>query len=187
MLEKLYEAEAALPELLRDERAWTGVYADAEKPVLRRLWRQWGDHRIYLHAFDPCLPEESFAHPHPWSGIAIRVVDGRYEMTVGASADPSVVPPTVVTMIFEPGSVYEMVHPHGFHGTRPIGGPTYSLMVAGPPTWQENRVRGNTIVRPLTPEERAHLFAVFRARYATRSPFEGFRRHCHGLIGEDID
>ncbi len=165
MLETLFLIEERiLPELLKDEAAWTGVYADAEKPVLRRLWRQWGKYRICLHSFEPCEASEAFSHPHPWK-FAIRILKGRYEMTVGSSSDPGKVPPTVVRMIFEPGSVYEMCHEDGFHAARPIGRRSYSLMVASPKIWDRNRLRANKIVRPLTTGERAELFAFFRTRY----------------------
>ena len=164
MIDKLLEAERLLPEMLKDESAWIGVYADSERPVLSRLWRQWGENRIYLHAFDPCEAHEAFAHKHPWK-FAIRIVDGIYEMTVGATSDPMIVLPVAARMIFTAGSVYEMCDEDAFHAARPIGGRSHSLMVAGPKLWDKNRVRANKIVRALTPPERARLFAFFRDAY----------------------
>lgn len=96
MLNVLLQAEAALPALLTDEAGLIGLYADSERPALRRLWRQLGEYRAYLHRFNPL----------------------------------------------------------------------YSLMVAGPVEWPENRVRGNAPARELFPGERADLFAFFRGRYA---------------------
>jgi len=167
MLEVLVAVEVALPDLLGDESAWTGLYAASERPALTRLWRQWGEYRVYLHAFEPCSAEEAFSHPHPWK-FAIRILDGCYEMVVGMSADPTVVPTVSAKMLFEPGSCYEMTHPHGFHAIRPVGGPSHSLMVAGPVIWPENRARGNAPTRPLTGEERTGMFQYFHAWYPRR-------------------
>lgn len=165
MLSVLFQAEAALPALLSDEAGWTGLYADSERPALRRLWRQWGEYRAYLHRFEPCEAAAAFVHPHPWR-FAIRAF-GRYGMRVGAGSDPGVVPPTVLDVVMEPGSRYAMEHRTGFHGIYPVDpGPLYSLMVAGPVEWPENRVRGNAPARELFPEERSDLFAFFRGRYA---------------------
>lgn len=166
MLDVLFTAERALPELLKDEAGWSSVYADTEKPALQRLWRQWGEHRIYLHRFETCTPEEAFLHPHPWK-FAIRLLKGRYEMSIGASNDPHREPETVVRMIMEPGSCYEMAHPHGWHAIRPVDEETYSLMVAGPPVYPQNRIPANTPVRELMPEERRMLFDFFASKYPT--------------------
>ncbi len=164
MLDVLYAAEAAMPSLLADESAWTGLYADSERPALTRLWRQWGEYRVCQHKFEPCDPDAAFLHPHPWR-FAARTF-GRYGMRVGAGNDPRVVPPVVLDMIMEPGSCYAMEHATGFHGIFPVDpGPLYSLMVAGPIEWPENRVRGNAPTRNLFPEERNDLFAFFRGRY----------------------
>lgn len=84
MLEILHLAERASPKLLLDRDGWTGIYADAEKPYLRRLWRQWGAYRINLHFFEGLAPdEEAFQHPHPWL-FAVRIHEGRYLMDVCA-------------------------------------------------------------------------------------------------------
>lgn len=42
MLARLAEAERVLPELLRDEAGWTGLFVDYERPFVERLWRPWG-------------------------------------------------------------------------------------------------------------------------------------------------
>lgn len=40
MLGKLYAIEAILPDLLKDDAGWQSVFADSEKPHLKRMWRQ---------------------------------------------------------------------------------------------------------------------------------------------------
>lgn len=166
MLDVLSTAERLLPELLKDEAGWTGLYADTERPALQRLWRQWGEYRIYLHQFERCASEEAFLHPHPWK-FAIRLLKGRYEMGVGTSADPLRAPEIVARMIMEPGSCYEMTHPHGWHVIRPVDEETYSLMVAGPPVYPQNRIPANTPVRELRLDERRMLFDFFASKYPT--------------------
>ena len=164
MLNVLFEAEAALPGLLANEPAWTGLYADSERPTLRRLWRNWGRYRIYLHEFGPCDPARAFVHPHPWR-FAVRTF-GRYGMRVGAGEDPSRVPPVVLDVVMEAGSCYAMEHRTGFHGIYPVDpGPLRSLMVADRVEWPENKVRGNAPTRDLLRPERADLFAFFRGKY----------------------
>lgn len=170
MLEILYTAERLLPRLLLETSGWNGIYADSEKPHLTRLWRQWGPYRINLHHFLGCSPGQAFAHPHPWP-FAVRILSGRYEMTIGcAGDDPSVVPPTVCTVILGPGDVYEMTHPLGYHGIRPLDEESRTLMISGPPSWPENRVRSNATARLLTAAEMIAFRTGFSLHYAEPMP-----------------
>ena len=156
MLKALYEAERVLPRMLKSVEGWTGLYADTVKPALTRVWRQWGENRIYLHSFGPCGQDEVFPHPHPWDS-AIRTW-GEYEMGVGYGADPETPPAMFAEMAFTPGSAYALVGPNAWHWVRPKGSGSDSVMVAGPPVYQQNRIRANTPVRGLTETEiRAQL------------------------------
>jgi len=166
MLNVLFAAEREMPDLLADESAWTGLYADSERPALTRLWRQWGEYRVYLHAFDPCEADEVFCHPHPWA-FAVRIHAGTYEMSVSHGAEGRE-PDEVVKMILAAGSCYEMTCRSGLHGVRPVGTRCLSLMVAGPVIWPEHRIVANTPTRDLHSYERAHLFTYFRSRYPYR-------------------
>lgn len=150
MLEILYKAERLLPELLATEAGWTGLYADTEKPALTRMWRQWGECRIYLHSFGPCERGQIFPHPHPWQS-AVRVW-GDYEMGIGHSDEPDV-PPRFERMVLKPGSVYAITQPKTWHWVRPAGSGSDSVMVAGPTIYPQNRVRANKPVRGLTQSE----------------------------------
>lgn len=163
MLEVLKKAEAVLPELLGDDASWHGVFADTEKPYLRRLWRQWGENRIYLHHFSSCEPREEFPHPHPWQ-MAVRILKGEYVMGVGTSSDLSIVP-TLEYSVFHPGDSYELLGPDKWHAIRPLKEESLSLMVAGPVMYPQNRIRSNKIARELTDDERAALFTQIREYY----------------------
>jgi hypothetical protein len=163
MLEVLKEAEAVLPELLAHEESWRGVFADSEKPHLQRLWRQWGEYRIYLHHFSACEPKEEFPHPHPWR-MAVRILEGEYVMGVGHSSDPKVVP-GLTHRVFHPGDSYELIHASEWHAIRPLKTKSLSLMVAGPVVYPQNRIRSNKVARELTDIERTKLFAKVRKHY----------------------
>lgn len=166
MLDILQFMELVLPVLLDDPSGWESLYADSERPVLRRLWRQFGEYRIYLHRFDPCGAAEAFLHPHPWK-FAVRVVRGAYEMSVSTGNDPSRPPAEAsAKILMQPGSAYEMTCSRAFHAIRPSGAETvYSVMVAGDVCFPENRVIGNAPSRPLTEAERMDIIVTLRAHY----------------------
>lgn len=163
MLEKLYEAERLLPDLLESPEGWTGLFADTESPALTRVWRAWGDHRINLHVFGPCPRGKVFPHKHPWDS-AIRVW-GDYEMGIGYRVDPHVPPEVFAEMVFKAGSAYAMTGPDVWHWVRPMGEGSESVMVSGPPRYPQNRVRANTAVRVLTEREIIAQLERFKLRY----------------------
>ena len=163
MLAILRQVESTLPALLVDESAWQSVFADGEKPHLRRLWRQWGEYRIYLHHFSNCEEREEFPHPHPWK-MAVRILEGEYIMGIGRSEKPNIVP-ELSYHTYRPGDCYELVEPDIWHAIRPIGSEALTIMVAGSVVYPQNRIRANKAVRELTTEERAELFARIRQHY----------------------
>lgn len=163
MLNELFKIERELPTLLREKEAWTGLFADTEKPHLRRLWRQWGKNRIYLHHFSGCSEQDVFWHPHPWK-MAVRSFS-RYDQLLGARDELGNLI-VVARTIMEPGSCYEMTNRWGEHAIRPDGPEAWSLMIAGPVLWPENRRVANTPVRELTQTEREKIFNFFSTQYA---------------------
>lgn len=163
MLPILKEVESILPSLLVDE-GWNSVFADTEKPHLRRLWRPYGPHRINLHHFSECEPSEEFPHPHPWQ-MAVRILEGSYSMSIGRSSDPNVLPIKFEQKIFRPGDSYEMLDADEWHALRPLGTEVLSLMVSGPPIYPQNRKRANTPVRELFPDERQVILERFKRHY----------------------
>lgn len=164
MLEKLYEAERLLPDLLESPEGWTGLYAPSERPHLMRVWRQWGEDRIYLHEFGDCALSEVFAHPHPWAS-AIRILEGECEMGLAFGDDLETPPPVFCRTLLVAGSAYEITRPDGWHWVRPMGKGYRSIMVAGPTIWPKNRIRSNKPTRGLTAHEILAQLGRFQPHY----------------------
>jgi hypothetical protein len=149
MLSKLYDIEHTLPSLLPDTAGWHSLLINYHPPVVRRLWRDHGPCRVYLHDIFACTAEEALFHPHPWPS-AMRVVEGTYEMVVGYGAG-DVAPPAAATLVLGPGTCYEMIEPDGWHSVRPLDTSTLSLMVTGAP-WERLAPKSD---KPLAPLESA--------------------------------
>lgn len=162
MLARLAEAERVLPELLRDEAGWTGLFVDYERPFVERLWRPWGEFRLNLHRIHPCEAGAALWHPHPWPS-AMRIYDHPYEMLVGYGSGEAI-PATAVRLVLAPGSTYEMVEPDGWHAVRPLKAPVHTLMVTGKP-WNRPSPKSGKPLAALTWEQREELLEFFRGRY----------------------
>ena len=54
MFDVLMDAETVILELIEDAEGWNSLLVDYHPPVVERLWRQFGDHRIFLHRIHPC-------------------------------------------------------------------------------------------------------------------------------------
>lgn len=163
MIHVLKTIESILPTLLAEESAWKGLYADSEKPHLHRLWRQWYQYRINLHHFTTCEPKEEFPHPHPWK-MAVRILEGHYSMGLGRGSDLAV-PPTLTYKEYRPGDCYEMLDMDEWHAIRPLGNEALTIMVSGPPVYEQNKVHSNKPSRELTSTECSELFERIRAHY----------------------
>ncbi|MDB5258936.1 MAG: hypothetical protein JWO73_144 [Candidatus Taylorbacteria bacterium] len=162
MLEVLFQIEKRLPELMADRQAWQSVFVDYHAPFVERLWRQVGEHRIFLHRIHPCERSEALFHPHPWPS-AMRIVRGTYEMAVGygKGMEP---PPIASTLVMSEGSAYEMVDPDGWHYVRPLGGATLSFMITGVP-WKRESHKSTKALQPLRPEVEEELLSLFEVAY----------------------
>lgn len=165
MLHTLQQVEAELPELLKDETQWQGLYVDYHPPLVERLWRQWGGYRIYLHRIHPCALGEALFHPHPWPS-AMLVVSGAYEMAIGYGTGEEI-PPIAACLILGPGSRYEMTNPDSWHYVRPIDGVTESVMVTGP-LWNRPSPKSKKLLRELTVAERKAIFESFKNHFPNR-------------------
>lgn len=149
-------------ELFLSPEGWNSLDIDYHPPRVERIWKQWGEYRIYLHRIHPCKTEEALFHPHPWPS-AMLIADGCYEMGVGQGASrPEVV--TAAKIILGPGSRYEMVEPLGWHYVRPLVF-TYTLMITGKP-WSnpiqiEERPAGP--LSPLDEDSKNMLLNRFRS------------------------
>jgi hypothetical protein len=160
MFAALERAEIVLPGLLVDTTEWKDVDVDYHPPRVERLWRQWGNKRVYLHRIHPCRPHEALFHPHPWPS-AMVVLAGRYEMTLGFGVEKPLI---MTTIIMVPGSRYEMTHPDAWHYVRPVNDIAWSLMVSGPP-WQRDVPKSDKPLRNLLPEAREEILDFFRRRF----------------------
>jgi len=161
MLDVLYRIEDDMHTLLMLP-GWHSLYINYHPPVVERLWRQLGDHRVYLHRIHPCTPEQALFHPHPWPS-AIRVLEGSYEMGIGygKGIDP---PPVACKILANTAFCYEMIEPDGWHYVRPINAPSLSLMVTGKP-WEREAPRSNEPLSPMGPDRVAGLMERFKLFY----------------------
>lgn len=163
MIHVLKTIESILPELLTEEKEWKGIFADSEKPHLKRLWRQWYQYRINLHHFTSCGSKEEFPHPHPWE-MAVRILEGIYMMGLGRGSNLQS-PPALIYTEYRPGDCYEMLGADEWHAIRPLGDQALTIMVSGPPIYEQNKVHSNKPSRELTFDERSELFGKIRNHY----------------------
>ena len=165
MLEHLHECEKILPQLLRDKKSWNSVYVDYHHPFVARLWRQWGERRIYLHQIWSCKREQSLLHPHPWPS-SMKVIQGQYEMGVGYAHNPQHLsePEIAATIVLGPGSEYEMCHINSWHYVRPLTQSSFSLMVTGAP-WSRMVHKSTYILRELQEAQKEVIFREFERIY----------------------
>jgi hypothetical protein len=165
VLDTLEAVERELPALLRDEGAWKSLFVDYHPPTVERLWRPWGEGRVYLHRIHPCPPGAALFHPHPWPS-AMRILAGEYEMAVGYGQGDRQ-PPVAALLIAAGDFRYAMTDPDAWHYVRPLGGPTLSLMVTGKP-WDRPSPRPGKELHPLEPGLVQEIFRFFRERYPAR-------------------
>jgi len=124
-----------LPDILKsiDEDEWGSLLINRRKPHTYRIFRNFGEYRACLHVFDPCDPEDAFAHPHPWAG-AFLTLKGEIVHTLGHSPDlkskPVFQPPEILT----PGSMYEIIDKQTWHKVQPTQR-THTVMINGLP-WE---------------------------------------------------
>lgn len=162
MLNKIFNIEKQLPKLLENKDSWHSVYVDYHKPFVKRLWKQEGDLRIYLHQIFPCEKEESLLHPHPWPS-AMKVISGFYEMGVGFS-DTNQEPIIASTLILPENSYYEMIDINSWHYVRPLEKPSFSLMITGTP-WKRESPKSSYPLRELYTDEKLIIFEEFEKYY----------------------
>ncbi len=164
MLELLPLVESELHELLFDEAGWNNVLIDYHPPVVERLWRNWGlENRLYLHCIYPCKEGEALFHPHPWPS-AIKLISGQYETAIGYGKGDDVPPQASRQILYAP-SEYEMCDPDGWHYVRPIGKPSYSMMLTGKP-WERSAPKSDKPLKPLDPHSIQRILTIFQDRYS---------------------
>lgn len=119
--------------ILEGPSKWNSLDIVYEQPHIERLWRQIGEHRLYLHKIYPC--HSPFLHPHIWPS-AIYGLRGIQEMAIAAPIGPVSDPEDVdiiARFLIHPGSAYEMLNPYGWHFVNPVDEPSLSIMLTGFP------------------------------------------------------
>lgn len=162
MLNLLFQVEKELPNLLL-EQGWSGVDITYHPPRVERVWRQWGENRISLHAIHPCPPSKSLFHPHPWPS-AMRIVKGEYEMAVGYGAGIDI-PAEACKIVLVDGSCYEMTHPDGWHSVRPLSSICWTVMVSGKPWNREMNEVPHEKPSPLSIDRIHEILSLFQNHY----------------------
>lgn len=165
LIERLREAEGQILTLLEDEDAWESLDINYHPPFVERLWRPWGDFRLFLHRIFPCPPEDALFHRHPWPS-AIRVINGQYEMgfAYGEGPGEGAAPPAAARMIFTGGSAYEMTDALAWHYVAPLDKPSLSLMLTGD-RWGKGSHKPDYRLSPLQPQTKTELLSLFREYY----------------------
>jgi len=115
---------------------WDSLIINRRKPWTYRVFRQFGDYRVCLHAFDACDVHEAFLHPHPWPG-AFLVLEGSYIQKLGFSQtkDKDSVPDMFYRELLSAGSCYEILDQRIWHSVQPLTR-CYTIMLNGKP-WDE--------------------------------------------------
>ncbi len=162
MLEVLHAVESKLPTLIEDVRGWESLFVDYHPPFVERVYRQYGNYRIYLHCIHSCEAGEALFHPHPWPS-AMRIVSGVYEMAIGYG-EGDTPPPVAATIILPPESEYEMTHPDAWHYVRPVGKSAFSVMVTGKP-WDRPSPKSEKPLSPLFKDRKDEILRYFKAHY----------------------
>lgn len=133
-----------------DPGRWGSIVINKRKPHTYRAFLPHEDSRICLHRFEPCEPEDSFAHPHPWPS-SMLILSGEYAMRVGHTPDlESGEPSPVIELQLSAGSIYHMHDRHTWHQVVPRT-TCYSLMVNGPRWEQAHRRAPSTSGKGLEP------------------------------------
>ena len=158
--------------LVEEKGKWQSLYIDYEKPIVERVWREYGDYRIMLHRIHTCEKGKALFHPHPWPS-AMSVVDGSYEMEVGFGQGLEK-PPVAMTLRLPKDSVYEMLHLDSWHSVRPIWPyeTSMSLMVTGKP-WDREVFKSTKRLGPLEDSQKSEILKFFWEYYSKRNWIPG--------------
>lgn len=130
MIEDLKEIESILPDLIKSDDGWNGLYITYCKPIMYRLWRQHRENRIYIHRLLPCDTSEVYPHLHSWPCV-VKIMSGVQEMAAGCINETNNYIHSTNHWL-KPGDTYSMTNPDAWHCIRPVSLPSISLMVGGP-------------------------------------------------------
>jgi len=159
MIAELKDEIKNLPQYLSQPEKWTSLLIDKYPPVIHRLQYKISDTRsLLLHKLYNCEGEHALMHSHSWP-LAVKVIEGGYEMGVGFSNDRSQVPVPVFTSFVKPGDYYEMINSKCWHYTKCSDEVkySYSILLIGPRE-RERLAQNND---PLSEEQIKELFDYF--------------------------
>lgn len=169
---------SSLPTLLKDRSKWDSLIVNRRKPHTYRVFTTLDNgNRVCLHKFNPCDTHEAFEHPHPWPGAFI-ILDGSYQMRIGASKDrEDKTPYPVAEFIMRKWASYTIKEPLTWHAVVPLE-TTYTVMVNGKPFDQEvahaevRRTAGKDLDKMPENELMTHLdiFRLLTIEYQNRVP-----------------
>ena len=129
-LNLLAEVENELPERVA-KGVFRSMHVTYAKPYVERLFYSRGEHRVFLHRIDGCMPEEALWHSHPWPSL-IKVLDtegGLYRHSVGDRN--SIFSSQVgIASVLRP-ITYTMLEPKAFHSVS-TDKSSWSVMITGP-------------------------------------------------------
>lgn len=108
---------------------WTGICVNYERPHVERLWRQWGEHRVFLHRLHACDRHVALYHPHPWPSV-VWVLPSTFGETY--RTDIGVKDQVLTSIESSGGTTFEMLDPDLYHRVYPTGN-SLSIMVIGRP------------------------------------------------------
>ena len=152
--------------MLSNPDVWESLHIDYHPPLVDRVWLRWNDCRICLHVIYPCERAEALVHPHPWpSAIYVLPIGGLYEHGIGGGREWKG-NKMLCTQIVEGSMYYEMLHPDGIHYVRPIAVPSYSIMLMKPVEWEDNIVKPDKKLEPLTLCRKLEIINIFK-KYLT--------------------
>lgn len=162
-----------LLDLLRSDNVWETLDIDYHPPFVKRLWIQLDeDYRLYLHEIHPCKTEEALLHPHAWqSAMHVLPIGGVYEhgmghrmpywdiVSMGYGLPKDVI---ISTQEVHSEMYYEMIDKNAIHYVRPLNGPVYTVMLAGPVMWPENNHKADKKLESLSDSDKSRLLNIFR-------------------------
>lgn len=164
MIEELKRIEReALEVLMSNPDDWQSLDVDYHPPKVERVWRTYGSYRISLHVIHPCKSADSLIHPHPWkSAVHVFETGSIYEHGI---CYPDGHMKTLCKHEVMGEMYYEILEKQAYHWVRPINGLVYSVMLMGPTEWEENNIKADKQLVPLSDERKKEIIGIFHELY----------------------
>lgn len=146
---------------LNNPQLWTTKDIDYAEPRVERVYMQVGNDRVSLHVIHPC-DGEPLLHPHGWeSAMYVLPIGGLYEQGIGFDV-PNYGQAMVCKQIVKGDMYYEMLDPDGIHYVKPLLQPVFTVMLNGPVIWEENVLKADKKLVPLSDERKKEILLTFK-------------------------